>query len=108
MSLHQRSHPEYVEGCGPCKWATISFGTVPGGAKDARIGATHIRRRGKGLESYAARRKAGERPDGTTLEAQEKYDKRMEAFQNIEPTMRESLPSAAVEKVADSVANKPR
>lgn len=34
MALHQRTHPQPVDGCFGCKAIGISFGMVPGGYRD--------------------------------------------------------------------------
>lgn len=45
MALHHRTHPEYVEGCLPCKWVTVKVApsiasSTAGGAHAARTAAT--------------------------------------------------------------------
>ena len=35
MALHQLTHPEPVDGCFGCKVIGLSFGIVPGGAREA-------------------------------------------------------------------------
>ena len=34
MTLHQQTHPEFVDGCFGCKISGISFGVVPGAYRD--------------------------------------------------------------------------
>lgn len=41
MSLHQRKHPEPVDGCFGCKLTGISFGIVPGGYRDTVSTSMH-------------------------------------------------------------------
>lgn len=38
MALHQRKHPDFVEGCFGCKISGISFGVVPGAYRDTNSG----------------------------------------------------------------------
>ena len=76
--IHRERHPVFVPDCGPCKWSTISFGTVPGGNKDSRNGISNAHQREKDLHRYREKRRAGERPDGTTKAAMDRYERRMD------------------------------
>jgi hypothetical protein len=106
--IHQRKHPTFVEDCFGCKAATVSFATVPGARKDSRNGISQIKRRGKGLDAYRERRRAGEQPDGTTLEQIEATDRRVDTFQKLEPELREANAPEVVDSFAKRVANKRR
>lgn len=35
MALHEKTHPQAVPGCFGCKVVGLSFGIVPGGAREA-------------------------------------------------------------------------
>ena len=104
--LHREVHPFLDQpGCFGCKAVTISFGAVPGGARKAGREKAAIQRREKGLEEYAKRRKAGEQPDGTTLEKINAYDRRVDTFEKLERDLREDNPPEQVEAVKKSTLN---
>lgn len=90
VPLHLENHPTLdIPGCFGCKAVWINFGTVPGGSQDEATGIGHGRRVEKGLHRYRDLRQAGERPSGTTLEAQAK----------------DTYKKALFEKHGDSIAN---
>lgn len=67
MTIHQRlKHSKYVEGCFGCKASTLSFGTVPGAAKDERTKVGFAREMEHNLKRYEERKAAGETPSGIT------------------------------------------
>ena len=103
---HREKHPEYVEGCFGCKAGTINFGTVPGAHKDSKRGITELEKREKGLIRYAEKRKAGEQPDGTTPEAIEKYERRIDAWEKKERVFEDSAPAESVQALKKSTFNK--
>ena len=105
---HRQTHPEYQEGCKPCKWASISFATVPGGAKDRRTGISGVRQREKDLHRYRDKRQAGERPDGTTKKAMDAYDRRIDSWERAEAKLSADNPPDAVRKLQDTTFNAPR
>ena len=107
MSIHQeRTHPEYVEGCFGCKISTVSFGTVPGGAKDSRTKIGHARRTEKGLNRYRELVEAGEQPSGTTLEAQAKDSYKKMLWEKHGDSIRDENPPEVVKQVKKSLTNK--
>jgi hypothetical protein len=109
MSLHRRTtHPEFVEGCKPCTWATISFATVPGGARDARTGVSRVNQREKDLHRYRDKRQAGEQPDGTTKAAMDRYDRRVGSWEKAEAKLSAENSPATVKKLQDTTFNAPR
>ena len=108
MSIHRRTHPEYVEGCKPCKWSSISFATVPGGAKDRRTGISRVNQREKDLHRYRSKRQAGERPDGTTKKAMDTYDRRIDSWERAEKKLAQDNPPEAMRKLQDKTFNAPR
>ena len=103
---HRQTHPEYVEGCKPCRWATISFGTVPGGARDARNGVSNAKQRERDLHRYREKRRAGEQPDGTTKQAMDKYDRRVGSWEKTEAGFRDNTDPASFRKLERSTFNK--
>jgi hypothetical protein len=104
--IHQRrTHPSYVDGCFGCKASTIGFGEVPGGNRPQGQKKQKIQRRAKGLDEYARRRKAGEQPDGTSLEKIQAYDRRMDTFHRIEADLREDNPKDRVDNLQKSASN---
>jgi hypothetical protein len=69
MSLHQRTkHPEFVEGCFGCKIATLELGTGDAGRPDSMP----QKKWNKELDAYAAARKQGIQPAGTSLKQVQK------------------------------------
>lgn len=91
MTLHQKkTHPEFVEGCFGCKAATITFGTVPGGAKDKRTGISRGRKMEKNLVRYERRKKAGDNPSGIGDQAYRK-DRRIEQIKETRPDIVEQM-----------------
>lgn len=105
MAIHQRTHPEYVDGCFGCKISTISFGTVPGGAKDAKSGVSAIDQRHKDLDRYYEKRKAGEQPDGTTKKAMDRSERKQDLFESRESDIRDNNPPEAMKKMRKALLN---
>lgn len=69
MSLHQRTkHPEFVEGCFGCKIATLELGTGDAGRPESMPQKKWT----KELDAYAAARKQGIQPAGTSLKQVQK------------------------------------
>ena len=63
MSLHQRDHPVFVEGCFGCKISTLGIGKG-----DASGSAAMPKRQWEGeLQRYRDARKQGIQPAGTTM-----------------------------------------
>ena len=63
MSLHQRDHPVFVEGCFGCKISTLAIGKG-----DASSDAAMPKRKWEGeLQRYRDARKQGIQPAGTTM-----------------------------------------
>ena len=105
--IHQRIHPLLdEEGCYPCKISGINWGAVPGGTRPGGKAKAFIRHREKGLLKYAERRKAGEQPDGTTLEKIEQYDRRVGTYEKMENDLREDNPKERIDQLAKSTFNK--
>lgn len=103
--IHRRTHPEFVEGCKPCKWATVAFGTVPGGAKDARNGVGNARQRERDLHRYREKRRASEQPDGTTKEAMDRSERKMDAFARSEQSLVDNNPPDVVRQAKKALTN---
>jgi hypothetical protein len=81
MNLHQiQKHPEYVEGCFGCKLGTLQLS--PGDAASSKNMSQ--KKWDAELNAYAAARKEGIQPAGTTMRAVEdarnKSDKAGKAF----------------------------
>lgn len=65
--LHNELHPEYVEGCRQCKWASVGLmpsatPTRTGGAKANEINQRE-RRWSKDMDAYRRLRNDGEQPN---------------------------------------------
>lgn len=103
--IHRRTHPTPVEGCDPCKWASVNFGTVPGAHKDSKTRISRLNRREKELFRYAEKRKAGEQPDNTTFEGIEAAERRSEMFDRREKDLRDENPPEVVKQIKKAVTN---
>ena len=104
--IHQRKHPYLDEpGCFGCHISSVSFGAVAGGTRPAGKLKAGIIHKERGMVKYANRRKAGEQPDGISLEKIEQYDKRVETFAKMESNLREDNPPEVVDKFKKSSLN---
>lgn len=61
MSLHQRTHPTYVEGCFGCKLGTLKIGYCGKGNQDA----TAQKKWDAELDMYASAVRSGIQPEST-------------------------------------------
>jgi hypothetical protein len=105
MSIHRRTHAEFVPGCYGCKIATISFGTVPGAHKDSKNGMSQLKQREKDLVQYREKRRAGEQPDGTTRAAMEKSKRKLDLWERNEQKLIDTQPPATVAYTKKSLTN---
>jgi len=94
-----------VPGCFGCKIGTVGFGTVPGASIDSKNQHSVIRQREKDLDRYREKRRAGERPDGTTKKAMDASEKKQDLFERRESDLRDYNPPEAVNKVKRSLTN---
>lgn len=77
---HYETHPEYVEGCFGCKLTTIALFDVETGDFRGTTRHRHSARKIKrDVEAYEKARKAGLRPESSTVEGVEKAEKRAES-----------------------------
>lgn len=107
MTIHQRrTHPEYVEGCFGCKVSTVSFGTVPGGARDQRTKVSHARNVEKGLNRYRELKEAGEQPSGTSLRAQRKDSYKKALWEKHGNQIADYNPPEQVKRIKKGLINK--
>jgi hypothetical protein len=105
MGIHQeRTHPEFVDGCFTCKVSTINVGTVPGGSKDARTNVGYGKQREKELTRYGEKRKAGERPSGTTQKAMDKDAYKQSLWEKHGRSIADDNPSHVVDQAKRSLA----
>lgn len=105
--IHRRTHPNLDQpDCFGCKASTISFGTVPGGAKDQRTGSSALRQKERDLHRYREKRRIGERPDGTTKAAMDKFDRRMHSLEKSEKVLRDDNPPEVANKLIDTAQNR--
>lgn len=88
------------------KLKSISFGTIPGGAKDQRTNISHGREVERGLDRFRERKKAGENPSGTTMEAHRKDSYRKSLWEKHEKELTETNDPNTVKKVKRSLVNK--
>lgn len=87
------------------KLLRVNVATVPGGAKDARTKISLGKAREKGLNRYRELRQAGERPSGTTLEAQAKDSYKKYLWEKHSPSLRDENPPETVAQVKRSLTN---
>lgn len=106
MVIHQRTHPALDNaGCFGCKIASISFGTVPGGAKDAMNGTSSLRQQEKDLNRYREKRRAGEQPEGTTRKAMARSEHKMALWERHEKSITDNNPPEAVSQTKRALLN---
>lgn len=79
---------------------------MPGGTRDKASGITQLRQKEKDLARYAEKRKAGEQPDGISKDKQERYEKRVAAFERSESRLADDLPAESLESLKKSTFNK--
>lgn len=106
MGLHQRrTHPAFIEGCFGCKVATINFGTVPGGSKDARTNISHGLETEHNLTRYEERKKAGEQPSGTTKKSRKRDAYKQHLAEKHLSNLADHNPESTITKVKRSLLN---
>ncbi len=88
------------------KLKSINYGTVPGGAKDQRTNISHGREVERGLDRFRERKKAGENPSGTTMEAHRKDSYKKSLWEKREKELTETNDPETVKKVKRSLVNK--
>ena len=99
MAHHRERHPEFTEGCLPCKLLTVS---VSSNDPDIRF----LRQRETDLHRYREKRKAGEQPDGTTRKAMERSEKKQVAWERSEKKLIDSNPPEVVSQLRKSALNR--
>ena len=78
--IHKRKHPEYVEGCYGCKLTTVTlFDVETGDMRGTTKYRSSARKIQRDAEAYAGARKAGLRPEASTVEAVEKAERQAES-----------------------------
>lgn len=87
------------------KLLKVNIGTVPGGAKDARTKISYDRAREKGLNRYRELKEAGEKPSGTTLEAQAKDSYKKDLWEKHEQSIVNDNPPDKVKQIKKSLIN---
>lgn len=74
--IHKRKHPEYVEGCDPCRWSSVAVFDMSGEAAQQRA---RNRQWHRDVDAYKRARKGGLRPEASTTKAVEKAEKQAES-----------------------------
>ena len=106
VPLHREKHPNLdVEGCFGCKATGIRFGTVPGGARDAKTNISLGKRREKDLHRYREKKRAGERPSGTTAEAMDRDSYKQTLWEKHEKNIADHNSPEQVKAVRKSLLN---
>ena len=102
MAKHHETHPEYVEGCNPCRWSTVYVGPT---SDVDRTQHKAYRLREADLHRYRDKRKAGEQPDGTTRESMELSEKKQQLWNDSERQISDDNPTELVTQTKKSLTN---
>jgi hypothetical protein len=106
VGIHQRvKHPVFVEGCNPCKWATVAFFDVPGGSRESNVTAG-MRQMEKNLHRYRDKKQAGEIPRSITKEGMDKGDKLQDTWSTNEKRFIDNHSSEEVDVIKKTLLNK--
>ncbi len=105
LARHRTTHPTYVEGCNPCKWASLYFAPVPGGHWESSTTLGALRQNDRNMQRYRDKRQAGEQPGGTTKHAMDKSEKLEDIWEGHEKILEKDNPPEAVAKVKKSLTN---
>ena len=81
---HWEYHPSPLGDCFGCKALSVGFASVPGGTRPGSQKLTFQRKFDKGMHAYREARRAGEQPDGTTVEAVERTRRRQEVHERAD------------------------
>jgi hypothetical protein len=86
--------------------ATVAFGTVPGGARDAKTGMSNLKQREKDLHRYREARRNGIQPDGTTKAKMDESERKHDLWDRRQNDVIDYNHPDAVAKVKRSLTNK--
>ncbi len=101
--IHRRTHPEYVMGCNPCKWATVAIFAVEGGH---RAQSTQGRRQmERDLQRYRDKRQAGEHPRSIQGKGMDKSAKLEDTWSTNEKQIRDDNSPEAVKAIKKTLLN---
>ena len=102
---HHETHPKYVDGCGPCRWATVYIAPVPGWHRENSSNLGDLRQLDKNMHRYRDKRQAGEQPSGTTKAAMDKSERLEDIWVNHEQILEKDNPPEVVAKAKKSLTN---
>ena len=89
MIHRERTHPEYVEGCFTCRIQDVGMASVPGGTRPGSFRVAHERKFNRDMDRYREARRAGEQPDGVSVEKVEATQKRVESHARAKDKLKE-------------------
>ena len=104
MKHHTKKHSEYVEGCQPCKWNTLTVATIPGSHREGNIQAG-MRQMDKNLNRYRAKKQAGESPRSITKEGMDKSEKLEATWTDNEKQIVDNNSPEAVREIKKTLLN---
>ncbi len=105
MGIHQKqTHPEFVDGCDPCRWATVAVFDVPGGNRESNVTAG-MRQMEKNLHRYRDKKQAGETPRSITKEGMDKGDKLQDTWSANEEKFHDNHSSDEVTTIKKTLLN---
>ncbi len=104
LAKHHETHPVYIEGCQPCKWATLYVAVVPGSHSESNVMAG-MRQMTKNLHRYRDKRQAGERPRGTTREAMDKSERLQDTWTANEKNIVDNNSPVQVKEIKKTLLN---
>lgn len=75
---HWDYHPYPQQECAGCKALTVGFQSVPGGTRPGAAKLKHQQDFDNGMHAYREAKRAGEQPEGTSVEAVRKTRQKQE------------------------------
>ena len=104
MKRHKIRHPEYVDGCNPCRWATVAVFDVPGGNRESNVTAG-MRQMEKNLNRYRDKKQAGETPRSITKEGMDKGDRLQDTWSTNEKQFNDNQSPDEVTTIKKTLLN---
>lgn len=96
---HMETHPAPVDGCFGCKVIGVGFGSVPGGTRPGSKRLAKERHFNKSMHAYREARRAGEKPEGTSLEAIERTRRKRESQERAKKILSETNDTSVISKM---------
>ncbi len=80
---HWEHHKTPIDSCAGCAALTVGFASVPGGTRAGSTKLLQERTFASDMESYREARRAGEKPDTSTVKGVRKARKRQESLERV-------------------------